>query len=554
MSADRTIKVELGPDGLRVGGRETRSLIIDAIDQLPRPIRADAERLTTFATTETICHRVKPWVTLVWPAEFDRATTRGERMLASVLPMLARLTPRLRIRDVHSVAIDDSASIDALRTSLFNIVLGDKTAHRRVRAYNARTILLSSDPCSFNADKWRLYWPVAGETTTPVQPPATRGHSISVFVTPMDDIATLASTVAAFEPSSCKVLLNDADWPDDMLITQHFSGCPIERLKDLTGRFDPKTDIVVSEVGAFAHFLTSDARERLFITSGESTARVPADDYLYKGHDLNYLKVVNRALRLGLPSASASETVTVPLISILVPVYDRTIEIKRLCESILRQDYQNLEVIFISNGSPEPTLAMLRQCMGLLSGKRITVELLQFTEAFGSATIPRDIGIYQANGDFLCFIDSDDWFSEGFFDAMKGTCDLRTIYYPTKVFHNFGRKMPKSFPYHKKLTGLGAIERGRLVQVLKDKGNFFANSGIIAPRRFCEDVGGIWHKLRYAEDYYLWLALAKAGAAAHEHQGVVNIALHKNNNELTVGDDAWVRTAVDRADGGVLAV
>jgi hypothetical protein len=529
--------------------------------------------LNDFARTSSICHAAKPWVTVAVPAGFTPERGYHRRQLEAILPLCAALAPRYRLR-FHAegpIAPALSAALAptfsdrrALRDSLFVIVLASRLLALELRDDNPRTALIASDPCSFNRDKWRLYWPTLSDGTIVPVEAALRGKTTALFLSPSDDAAAAKQVLIAGQPKTVTLLVNGADWETTTALESLFPGAAIERLEESSGPLEVVADAIVSTTRGFVHFLKFTAKDRfleLDLTASAGSGGVlrrsaspgsPERDYLYKGQDLNYLKVVDRFFPAIAPAAPRARRVDAPLVSIVVPVYDRTSEIERLAESILQQSYQNLEAIFVANGSPPETLATLAKVKGRLTRKRMRVELVSFPQAFGSATIPRDVGIYRANGDFLCFVDTDDWFSDGFFDVLRTGAALDTIYYPRKYFHDFGRKMPAGFPYHKELSGIGSVETGRLFTELKNNGNFFANSGIIAPRLLIERVHGIWHRLKYAEDYYLWLALAKAGAAAHEQNACINIALHPANNELKVADDSWVKTALERAESGEL--
>lgn len=239
---------------------------------------------------------------------------------------------------------------------------------------------------------------------------------------------------------------------------------------------------------------------------------------------------------------------SLPLLSIVVPIYDRDVEILRLAGSIYEQTYPWLEVVFVLNGSPIQTKTAVHQATALLMKKRIKVCTLDYDMPFGSATIPRDLGIRASHGEFICVFDSDDWLNSEFFVFVNGGIKSDVLYYPKKVYHDHGRDMGYPFPFNTEVSGPEFLKSADAIEALK-KSNFVGNSGAIFSREIFDKVGGIDPSLTYMEDLYLWLRFAKAGADIRLHKGVSNISLHPKNNEVSVQDSVKFRDVISLALG-----
>ncbi|XGK32746.1 glycosyltransferase family 2 protein [Lactobacillus acidophilus] len=95
---------------------------------------------------------------------------------------------------------------------------------------------------------------------------------------------------------------------------------------------------------------------------------------------------------------------TAPLISVIIPVYNREDKIKRAILSVLQQDYKNLEILVIDDGSTDNTSSVVKS----MKDPRIKY---RYQENQG-ACAARNKGISLAKGDFIAFHDSDDiWHS-----------------------------------------------------------------------------------------------------------------------------------------------
>ena len=88
------------------------------------------------------------------------------------------------------------------------------------------------------------------------------------------------------------------------------------------------------------------------------------------------------------------------MISIIVPVYNAELYIDECINSILAQSYQDFELILVNDGSKDKSLELCKK----YEGERIKV----LDKPNGGASSARNLGIKNAKGDFVVFIDSDD--------------------------------------------------------------------------------------------------------------------------------------------------
>ena len=99
---------------------------------------------------------------------------------------------------------------------------------------------------------------------------------------------------------------------------------------------------------------------------------------------------------------------TTPLISVIVPVYRVEKYLERCVKSILSQTYKNLEVILVDDGSPDQCPAICDAC----AEKDARVKVIhQENKGLSGA---RNAGIDAASGEYLAFVDSDDYVSPHF--------------------------------------------------------------------------------------------------------------------------------------------
>jgi len=100
------------------------------------------------------------------------------------------------------------------------------------------------------------------------------------------------------------------------------------------------------------------------------------------------------------------------LVSVVVPVYNVEKYVDRCLESIVNQSYRNIEILLIDDGSTDDSgricdLWAAKDC-------RICVYHKE-NEGLGSA---RNLGIERAKGEYIAFIDSDDWWELDLVEKM----------------------------------------------------------------------------------------------------------------------------------------
>ena len=96
-----------------------------------------------------------------------------------------------------------------------------------------------------------------------------------------------------------------------------------------------------------------------------------------------------------------------PLVSVIVPMYNAQNTIRRCVESICGQSYPNLEILLLSDGSKDDTLAVCRE----LAAADARIRLIDKPNSGASDT--RNQGLALARGEYIQFADSDDYLLPG---------------------------------------------------------------------------------------------------------------------------------------------
>ena len=101
-----------------------------------------------------------------------------------------------------------------------------------------------------------------------------------------------------------------------------------------------------------------------------------------------------------------------PLISVIVPVYKVEAYLDRCVQSIVDQTYRNLEIILVDDGSPDNCGAMCDAWVEKDSRVRV------IHKENGGLSDARNVGMAAASGEYLGFIDSDDYIAPEMYQVL----------------------------------------------------------------------------------------------------------------------------------------
>ena len=100
------------------------------------------------------------------------------------------------------------------------------------------------------------------------------------------------------------------------------------------------------------------------------------------------------------------------LISVIVPIYNVCDTLNRSVMSIINQTYKNLEIILVNDGSTDNSLALIKKLA--LKDDRIVV----INQLNGGVSSARNAGLRKASGDYVGFVDPDDWIELDMFEFL----------------------------------------------------------------------------------------------------------------------------------------
>ncbi len=108
-----------------------------------------------------------------------------------------------------------------------------------------------------------------------------------------------------------------------------------------------------------------------------------------------------------------------PLVSIIVPIYNVEKYLEKCIESLLSQDYKPLEIILVDDCSTDNSVQIAK----IYSEKYADNCKLILRDENGGLSLARNTGMKYASGEWLSFVDSDDWVSKDYISSLLSVAD-----------------------------------------------------------------------------------------------------------------------------------
>ena len=187
------------------------------------------------------------------------------------------------------------------------------------------------------------------------------------------------------------------------------------------------------------------------------------------------------------------------LVSVVIPTYNHAQFLGKALQSVLDQTYTNWEIIVVDNHSTDHT----DEVMSGFLDHRITFLKIHNN---GVIAASRNAGIRAAKGEWVAFLDSDDWWAPHKLEVCFRLIDEQVDF----VYHDLHIvRTPPSFFKRSRTKGRQVCR-----PALKDfllKGNPVATSSVLVRKQFLDGIGGFDERpvMITVEDYHAWMRIAE---------------------------------------------
>ena len=186
-----------------------------------------------------------------------------------------------------------------------------------------------------------------------------------------------------------------------------------------------------------------------------------------------------------------------PRFSVIMPLYNKERYLKKAIESVIAQTYRDFELIIIDDGSTDNSLEVVR---GLkIEDRRLKI----LTQSNSGVAVARNNGVAASEGEYMCFLDADDWWESTFLEEMDrliaeypdaGIYASNYIYYKPGKTH-VALSLPRGYIDYPK-----AYYEGSSMPVW--------TGATCMPRKVFDEMEGFPVGIKLGEDFLLWAKTA----------------------------------------------
>lgn len=188
-----------------------------------------------------------------------------------------------------------------------------------------------------------------------------------------------------------------------------------------------------------------------------------------------------------------------PLVSVIIPIYNVAPYLKQCLDSVLGQSYENLEILLINDGSTDSSGEIAQSYAHMDSRVRY------FAQENGGQSSARNLGLEHAQGEYVSFIDADDYIDRDFIKELVEIAAPDTLAYNSNIVYEYkhrskrynrGRVMLGKFAINQQVISsldFSASNELFYMKLIRDSGLRFLHGKV------CEDANFLFCYLALVE-------------------------------------------------------
>ena len=190
--------------------------------------------------------------------------------------------------------------------------------------------------------------------------------------------------------------------------------------------------------------------------------------------------------------------------SVIIPLYNKAPYVAKAIQSVLVQTFTDYELIVVDDGSRDESVAIASQVLEGHANCRL------IRQENTGVSMARNNGVSVSNGDYLCFLDADDWWKPTFLQEM----DELIKEFPEAGIYGTNYTIVNETKHKTRVAKIGVedgFEKG-YINYCKAYGSTMymplTSISVSIPRRVFEEMGGFPKDIKLGEDFLLWIHIA----------------------------------------------
>ena len=190
--------------------------------------------------------------------------------------------------------------------------------------------------------------------------------------------------------------------------------------------------------------------------------------------------------------------------SVVIPLYNKAPYVAKAIGSVLSQTFKDYELVVVDDGSKDGSAAIASQTIEGRSHCRL------IRQENAGVSVARNNGVAATQGDYLCFLDADDWWEPTFLEEM----DRLIAEFPDAGIYGTNYTIVNETRHKTRVASIGvdsSFEKGYINYCQVYAKTMYMplwTGAVCVPRRVFDEMQGFPKGIKLGEDFLLWVRIA----------------------------------------------
>lgn len=190
--------------------------------------------------------------------------------------------------------------------------------------------------------------------------------------------------------------------------------------------------------------------------------------------------------------------------SVVIPLYNKAPYVAKAIGSVLSQTFKDYELVVVDDGSKDGSAAIASQAIEGHSHCRL------ICQENAGVSVARNNGVAATQGDYLCFLDADDWWEPTFLEEM----DRLIAEFPDAGIYGTNYTIVNETRHKTRVASIGvdsSFEKGYINYCQVYAKTMYMplwTGAVCVPRRVFDEMQGFPKGIKLGEDFLLWVRIA----------------------------------------------
>ena len=190
--------------------------------------------------------------------------------------------------------------------------------------------------------------------------------------------------------------------------------------------------------------------------------------------------------------------------SVIIPLYNKALYVAKAIQSVLAQVFTDFELVIVDDGSKDDSAEIASKHIENHSNCRL------IRQENAGVSMARNNGVAASHGDYLCFLDADDWWEPTFLEEMSKLIEE----FPDAGIYGTSYTIVNETKHKTRVAPIGVdsgFEKGYInyCQVYaKTLAMPLWTGAVSVPRSVFDEMGGFPKGVKLGEDFMLWIHIA----------------------------------------------